>query len=67
MHDEMNDAHAYEIKNAICGSQTPGVLHSVSSWYRQLLLITPLPITQPRWNFKWHKLGNKNEEYAKEG
>jgi hypothetical protein len=27
MHDEINDAHVYEIKNAICGSQTPGVLH----------------------------------------
>jgi hypothetical protein len=26
MHDEMNDAHVYEMKNAISGSQTPGVL-----------------------------------------
>jgi hypothetical protein len=24
----MNDAHAYEMKNEICGSQTPGVLHT---------------------------------------
>jgi hypothetical protein len=27
MHDEMNDAHVYEMKNAISGSQTPRVLH----------------------------------------
>jgi hypothetical protein len=26
MHNEMNDAHAYEMKNAIYGSQTLGVL-----------------------------------------
>jgi hypothetical protein len=26
MHNEMNDAHAYEMKNAICGSQTLGML-----------------------------------------
>jgi hypothetical protein len=26
LHDEMNDAHIYENENAICGSQTPGVL-----------------------------------------
>jgi hypothetical protein len=27
LHDKMNDAHVYEMKNVICGSQTPGVLH----------------------------------------
>jgi hypothetical protein len=32
MHDEMNDAHAYKMKHAICGSQTPGVTLSMRSW-----------------------------------
>jgi hypothetical protein len=31
MHDEMNEAHVYEMKNAICGSQTPRVLHFASN------------------------------------
>jgi hypothetical protein len=28
LHDEMDDAHVYEMENAICGSQTPRVIHT---------------------------------------
>jgi hypothetical protein len=55
MHDEINDAHVYEMKNAICGSQTPGVLQLliISSFYIYLGLeqFTPLIIYELYWTF----------------